>query len=132
MLKKLLLIFLSAMLCFGTLTVAGCKGAKMNKKDLAKVIENHVLFSGTPVTVETNPTYNMPTAVAKPTYKVMDEKPTGRTKETLTVNREEGSSFGGGQYISKLFTEALSRAPSGREFAAFQQYIMDNGLSKKT
>ncbi len=131
--KKLLIFLVLFMVIGGTVFSIGCNNSNKNNKELlSSVIENNILFDGVPVTVETNPTYNMPTAVSAPKYKIMDEQKTGMTGEELTVNRESGSKYGGGQFIAKLFTEAFSRAPLGKEFSVYQQYIVDNGLNTQT
>lgn len=132
--KRLLAVVLSSMLLVGGVYMSGCTNnggsSGLTEADLREVISNERLVSGTPVTLENSPVYqNQAIEVAAP-ENVLDRHETGVTDETLTVTRDER--YGGGQFISKLFTEGLSRAANGQEFSTFQQYIVENGCNVET
>ena len=57
---------------------------------------------------------------------------TGLTKgDTVNVDKSSDRA-GGGQFIAKLFTEGLSRAPEGEEYAALSALIAENGCNTET
>ncbi len=53
------------------------------------------------------------------------------TGKTLTVEKDS-SQFGGAQFVAKLFTEGLSRAPKGEEYLAYTSVIEQNGCTIQT
>lgn len=53
------------------------------------------------------------------------------TGETVTIDRDS-ECLGGAQYVIKLFTEGLSRAPQSEEYCAYISYLEENGCNIDT
>ena len=132
--KKILLLLLTMIISLGgVMSLSSCnKKGTVSADDLKNVISSAKLVSGDPVSVANSPVYqNQAVDVAAPKNH-MEEKETGRTGEEITIDRSGTSGYGGGQFISKLFTEALSRAATGEEYAAFQSYLIENGCTAQS
>lgn len=130
--KRLLVMALSLIVLTGGVLMSGCGqgSSKITEEELREVISSERLVTGSPVTLENSPVYEEQTAAVAAPENELEAHETGVTEDTLTVSRDE--KYGGGQFISKLFTEGLSRAAYGEEFVLFQQYIVENGCTAET
>ena len=139
--KKIFLAIIIAAV-MGCCSFAGCSGegktdsagsSPIKEGDMEKLrqcISNENLITGEPVNLANSPlTVDQKTTVKAPSN-ILKNVTTGVTDETKTISRN--AEYGGGQYISKLFTEGLSRAAYGSEFSAFQNYIVEKGCTVKT
>lgn len=134
--KKFIVLLLTMIISLGgIMSLTACNGGNkktVTEQALADVISSAKLVSGDPVSLANSPVYtNQAVDVAAPANH-MEAKTTGKTGEKITVDRTGTSGYGGGQFISKLFTEALSRAATGEEFSTYQQYILENGCTAET
>ncbi len=134
--KKIIIAIISTILSLGgIMNLVSCDNTNKNtiKTDtLTSVISSEKLISGTPISLENSPCFSDQAQDVAAPENYMEEKTTGKTGEKITINRENESGYGGGQFISKLFTEGLSRAATGEEFSTYQQYILENGCNADT
>lgn len=125
---RALALAVGAAVLLGGALLAGCgKEGETENVDLRAIIDGERLVAETPVDLDNSPVYAFSPTEVEASEDVLPARATGKTEQTYTVTRDEN--FGGGQFIEKLFTEALSRAAGGAEFAAFQQYVVEHGCN---
>ncbi|MBR6739934.1 MAG: hypothetical protein IKM04_02555 [Clostridia bacterium] len=123
-LSKLMGVILLASISIGTL--AACGGERV--KTESPILEQK-LIEGLPVSAQDNPVFDRSISFDV-SQNALPSVQTGYSGEEFEIKRD--ANHGGGQFILKLFTEGLSRAAYGEEFAYFRDYVYQNGLSVET
>ncbi len=134
--RKILAI-LVCMVCM-SFTMVGCgdnmptsnsdKNEEINP--LVNKVLNIKLVDRDPISCENSPVDTfVPEDIVAPINVLSSD---GEIATSLTIDRSNSSGYGGGQFISKLFTEGLSRAAYGVEYSAFQNYLIENGCNAES